>query len=284
MSLAHFLTLLFLSALWGISFIFSRVAVPELGFIPVAMLRVGLGAIFILIYVYVQKHNLNWNRNIRHYCVIGFSNLAFPLTLFSFAAHSIPSAYMAILNATVPFFTPLIGWMLYRDTISVKNFLGLTLGILGVAWISRAGQIDMGRDQVLAFLACVAASISYGFSANYIKRFASHVPSVVLTTGGLCVATIMLLPLLMFDYPHQIPSLKAGLSILGLAGLCTVLAFILFYDLVQKIGMNRAVLVTFLVPIFSGVWGIILLGEQLRVSMLFGAWLIFLGLRIVVKK
>jgi len=284
MKLKHILLLLTLSALWGSSFIFMRIAVPEIGILPVAFLRVGLGALLLLAYLQIIRKKLDWNKNFKHYFIVGLSNLAIPLSLFSFAAKHIPSAYSSILNATVPFWTTLLAWGIYGEKITTRSFAGILLGISGVAWISQAGTIVMGQNQILAFGGCLFATLCYGFSVNYIKRFAPHVSPILLTTGGLCVAGTVLLPLGMIDFPQHLPSTLGMISILCLAAFCTVIAFLIFYYLAQEIGSTKAVLVTFLVPIFAGVWGMIFLHEELKPSMFIGAAMIFTGLRIVIMK
>lgn len=281
MSTRDLLSLLALSAIWGGSFIFQRIAVPDVGVFVTATSRVAIGAVILWIYTQMIKRKLSWKTHWKHYTVVGLCNLAGPMFLFSFGAKYLPSAYLAILNATVPFWTAILGAVLYREQISGRSLFGIGLGLLGVTWMSRAGGLNFDFSTTFAFFGCLVAAISYAFTANYVKRFASSVPTVNLTTGGMLIATLLLLPFGLFNLPDHLPTLTTTFSLLALSIVCTAIAFLIFYNLVQRIGMNRAVLVTFLVPVFGMSFGVIFLNEHLQPPMIMGATLIFVGLRII---
>ncbi|MCM0605882.1 MAG: DMT family transporter [Xanthomonadaceae bacterium] len=274
-------SLLALSVIWGGSFIFQRIAVPDVGVFAVASSRVAIGAVILWIYTTSTRKQLHWSKNWKHYAVVGICNLAAPMFLFSYGAKFLPSAYLAILNATVPFWTAILGAAIYRERITSRALFGIGLGILGVIWMTRAGGLEFSLGTTLAFLGCSFAALSYGFTANYVKCFASTVPTLNLTTGGMLIATAILLPLGLANLPNHLPTLKTTLSLLTLSIVCTAIAFLIFYNLVQKIGMNRAVLVTFLVPVFGMSFGVIFLGEMIQPAMIMGATLIFIGLRVI---
>lgn len=281
MNPSQLLTLLLLSSIWGSSFMFMRIAVPDIGPFPVAASRVALGAVVLWIFVTFTRKKLEWKSNWKHYFMVGVFNLAVPMFGFSYAAKSLPSAYSAIMNATVPFWTALIATFIYGDPITRRTGFGIFLGLLGVAWISRAGSLRLGSEQAIAFLACLIASMSYAFTANYVKRNAATVSPVKLTTGGMLIASALLIPAGLYFLPDHWPAPVTWFAMFTLSIVCTAIAFLIFYDLVQKIGMNRAVLVTFLIPVFGALWAVVFLKENLHVSMIIGAALIFTGLRVI---
>ena len=281
MNSTELLMLLSLSAIWGSSFIFMRITVPDVGVFPTAASRVVIGAVVLWLYTLISRRKLGWKKNWRHYLVVGLFNLALPMFLFSYGAKFLPSAYLAILNATVPFWTTLIGAIVFKDVIPHRAKMGIGLGLLGVVWISRAGGLEFDYATTVAFLGVSSAAASYAFTANYVKRFASHVPTVNLTTAGMMVASGFLLPFGLANPPTHFPAPMSVFSLLMLSIVCTAIAFLIFYDLVTRIGMNRAVLVTFLVPVFSAAWAVIFLHETPEPATLIGAALIFTGLRII---
>ena len=282
MKLSHFMTLLLLGAIWGASYPLMRVSVPEWGVLTLTSLRTLIASVLLIVFLKYKKLKLDWNQNSRHYLFIGFFNFTLPLALFSFAAGKIPAAYSAIINATVPFWTLLIAYFIFQESLTLKMFLGVIIGITGVALVNGAGTIELSLSPVLGMLAATVAAMFYAVSSSYIRKNASHVSPVLLTAGSTFVASAVLLPFGVFYAPNTIPSYKAMVAVFALAAFCTVTAFIIFYDLVKKIGMTNAVLVTFLIPVFGAIWGFLFLNESVNLGMITGMAFIMLGLALII--
>ncbi|MEL6334282.1 MAG: DMT family transporter, partial [Cyanobacteria bacterium J06626_26] len=117
----------------------------------------------------------------------------------------------------------------------------------------------------------------YAIAAPYIKQTLADVPSLVATTGSQLGAALIIIPALPFTVPQQTPSARVVISVLALAVLSTVFAYILFFRLIQNIGSTKALTVTYLIPIFAMLWGAMVLQETVTSSMILGCGLVLLG-------
>lgn len=282
MQLKHFLTLLFLGGIWGASYPLMRVAVPEWGVLALTSMRVLIASTLLFFFIKLKRRSFHFKQNFKHYFIIGILNFVLPLSLFSFAAGKIPAAYSAIINATVPFWTIIIAYFAFQESLTLKMFMGVVVGILGVGLVNGAGTMHVNTNAILGMSAALVASILYAVASSYMRKFASHITPLLLTGGSTAVAGVLLLPVGVMYFPSELPSFKGIVTVFSLAAFCTVVAFVVFYDLVQKIGMTQAVLVTFLVPVFGSLWGFLFLGESLNFAMFVGIVLISIGLALII--
>lgn len=278
------LLLVLLAAIWGSSFIFSRIAAPVVGPLALAELRILLAAIAFLFYFRLIGLRPAWRKNLRHFAIVGALNFAVPFALFSYAALHIPASYSVILNATVPFWAAIYASFLFAEKFGVKKIAGLFLGASGVVLVSRAGVIEWTTDVALSIAAGLTASASYAVSATYVKTRASHLTPTELTGGSLLVGGLVLSPVLFFMQVQGELDLKVVVSIVFLALVCSAVAFMLFYQLVQRIGTTPALLVTFLMPVFGMVWGALFLAETITLRMGLGAVMILCGMAFLLLK
>lgn len=274
--------LILLAALWGGSFIFMRVAVPEFGAIALIELRVGLAALVLLPVLALRGGLPGLRRVARHVAVVGVINSALPFTLLAWAMLSMSAGFGAIMNSTAPLFGALIAHFWLRDRLAARQVAGLLIGFGGVvllAWDKIS--FDAGGDG-LALLAALGATLFYGMGANYTKRYLGGSSALTTATGSQSVAAIVMLPLAVWSWPAVMPSLAAWGSAVALAVACTGLALILFFRLIARIGPARAISVTFLIPAFGMLWGVLLLDEQVTLRMLGGTLVILFGTGLVV--
>ena len=129
----------------------------------------------------------------------------------------------------------------------------------------------------LPILAVLLATLSYGYSANYTKHYLSDVPSAVVAAGSQLFATIALLPLALFTWPSTPISVMAWYAALALGVFCTGVAYFIFFKLIKEKGANYAVSVTFLIPIFGVMWGVIFLNEKVTLTMVIACLIILVG-------
>jgi drug/metabolite transporter (DMT)-like permease len=182
-----------LGMIWGASFLFQRITVPAVGAGVTATGRLVLAAAVLVAMVAVMRKPLEWRKRWKDYFVVGLIGSGLPFICFAFAAHSLPAGYSAVLNATVPLFTVLIGWSSgTRPTTS--KLAGVVVGVLGVVTLARFGDVHADWMTIGAFLATLTASVLYAFNARMVKeRFAGADPLVV-ATGSMIGATLPLLP------------------------------------------------------------------------------------------
>lgn len=266
-----------LAALWGGSFLFMRVAVPEFGPVAVAALRVA-GASLLLVPLLAARGEASalvahW----RPIAIVGVTNSALPFLAFAYAAQSIDAGASAIFNSATPLFAAVIAWLWLADRMTRARLLGLVIGFAGVVGIALYKAGLHGSATVPAILACLAATVCYGISPSLAKRHLSGVPPLAVATGSQLSATALLAVPALLVWPTTPPSAKGWLLIAVLAFFCTGLAYILYFRLIANAGPANAVAVTYLVPIFAVVWGGVFLGERLTVPLVAGCVVVFLG-------
>lgn len=185
-----------------------------------------------------------------------------------------------MLNATVPLFGALVAWFWLHDRPTRSRLLGLLIGFVGVAMLAwnQAGVKPgaSGIAPVWAVLAGLLACVCYAVSASYTRRFLTEVPALVIATGSQIGATLGLaLPALWFR-PTQMPGLSAWLALLAVGVVSSGVAYILFFRLIANAGPTRALSVTYVVPVFAVLYGLVFLGERVTPWMLVcGAVIVF---------
>jgi drug/metabolite transporter (DMT)-like permease len=128
-----------------------------------------------------------------------------------------------------------------------------------------------------AVLAGLSAAVLYGISANYVKKRLNGVDPFVIATGSLIAASLLLLPLAILYWPETPPSRASWVSAVLLSVICTGIAYILYFRLLDRIGPAKTLAVTYLIPAFGVMWGHLLLHEPVTTSMVVGCAVILLG-------
>jgi drug/metabolite transporter (DMT)-like permease len=271
---------LILSAIWGSSFLFMRLASAELGALPTAALRVTIAALFLLPLLLAKGHGPALRQHWKPIFFVGLLNSGIPFVLYSFAVLHISTGLSSILNATVPLFGALVAWAWLGDKPTVSRSVGLAIGFGGVVLLA-GGQASFkpnasGIAPAWAVLACLAATTCYALSASFTKKHIPSLPPLVTATGSQLGASLALaLPALWFR-PDHLPSATALWSLITVGVLCTGVAYILYFKLIENAGPARALTVTFLVPVFAIAYGVLLLGESVT------AWMVACGAVILV--
>ncbi len=270
---------LLLSAIWGASFLFMRLAVVEFGTMPTAFVRVAIASIVLLPLLWMRGQGQHLKRHWRGLVVIGMLNSAIPFALFAYSLLSITTGLSAILNATVPLFGAVVAWLWLKDRPTGSRVLGLAIGFLGVAmlaWDKASFKPDAsGLAPGWAVLACLVATLFYAVAANSAKRYLTGVPSLVAATGSQLGATLGLAVPALWLWPAGMPGMKAWLAVIMVGVLCTGVAYVLYFRLIDQLGPARAVTVTFVVPVFAMLYGGLFLGEAVT------GWMLFCGAIIV---
>jgi len=271
-----FLELLLLGAIWGASFILIKYATPEIGIFALVEIR-ALGATLLLLPIVVLKRKHKellpywW-----HLLILGLLNTVIPFCLFNYGLLHIKAGLAAILNATAPMFGILIAYLYLKESIGKIGLLGVLLGFFGVVLISYQ-QSANAEASLLPVLAILLATFCYGVAATFLRRKLSHINPFALAGGSQFFSALALLPLALINMPSSMPSSQAMGSALILAFVCTGLAYVLYFDLIAKVGASRAMTVGYLVPLFGIAWGYLLLNESLSVPTLLGGGCILVG-------
>lgn len=260
---------------------FMRLGAAEFGALPTAGMRVAIAALFLLPLLMLSGQWQALSKHWKKIFVLGMLNSGIPFALYAYALLSITTGLSSLLNATVPLFGALIAWLWLKDRPHGMKILGLLIGFVGVAMLAwgKASFKPNASGLVTgwAVLACLGACLCYGISASFTKRYLSGVPSLVIATGSQIGAAIGLALPTLWLWPSQTPSTTAWLALLAVGVLCTGVAYVLYFRLINKVGAAGSLTVTFLIPVFAVFYGMVFLGESVTPWMLFCGAVILLG-------
>lgn len=258
-----------------------RLGAAEFGALPTAGMRVGIAALFLSPLLVLRGQWSVLSRHWKKIFVLGMLNSGIPFALYAYALLSISTGLSSLLNATVPLFGALVAWLWLKDRPHGMKILGLLIGFVGVAMLAwgKASFKPNASGLVTgwAVLACLGACLCYGISASFTKRHLGGVPSLVIATGSQLGATLGLALPTLWLWPSQTPSATAWLALLAVGVLCTGVAYVLFFRLIDKVGAAGSLTVTFLIPVFAVFYGVVFLGESLTAWMLICGTVILLG-------
>ncbi|AZD53389.1 Permease of the drug/metabolite transporter (DMT) superfamily [Pseudomonas chlororaphis subsp. aurantiaca] len=290
MRLVDTLRLLSLAAIWGASFLFMRIIAPVIGSIPTAFFRVSIAATGLLVILALMRISWDFQGKFKTVLLLGVINSGIPATMYSVAALVLPAGYSAIFNATTPLMGVLIGGLFFHEKLTPTKIAGVSLGLLGVGILTRAGPMTFDLELLLGALACLLATTCYGFAGFLARRWldqAGGLDSRLSALGSMLGASLFLLPVFAYSAFSQPPASWGGwsvwLSLLGLGLACTAFAYILYFRLLSSIGPVKSMTVTFMIPPFGVLWGALLLDEPLSMAHLYGGVLIAAALWLVLK-
>jgi drug/metabolite transporter (DMT)-like permease len=281
MSRRSVVLLLTLSAFWGASYLFIKVALEDVFTAwSIVSIRTALAAL-VLVPLAAKLGVLGSLRGrLGPIVVLSLVQVAGPLTLIGLGEEHIASSLTGILVATAPIFTFLLAFALsgeQRD--SATALVGVAIGIVGVGMLLG---VDAGGESgaIAGGLMVILAAFGYAVAAWYLKRNLSGVEPVATVAGTQVVAALVTLPLGLTHIPDAAPSLDAVASLVTLGVVCTGIAFVIFHTLVRTDGPSRASLVGYIAPVFSIFYGVTLLDESFTawtaaglVLILGGSWL-----------
>ncbi|MBR0855321.1 DMT family transporter [Bradyrhizobium liaoningense] len=273
-----------LSILWGGSFFFNGAALRELPPLTLVLLRVALGAVILVPLLRLQGIGFpsglaGW----RPFVAIGLLNNAIPFSLIVIGQTFIPSGLASILNATTPMFTIIVMAAAGEETLRMRRVAGVALGLLGV-FILRGWGPDMRAGQGLGILLCLGGALSYGLAALAARRLLKDAAPLGTATFQLMASTVMMAVIAgTIEQPWRLPlpGLTTWLAVLGLAGLSTALAYIVFFQILRRSGATNVMLVTLLIPVTAILLGWLVLGEPISAREIAGAIVIGSALLVI---
>ncbi|MCX7569239.1 DMT family transporter [Tumebacillus sp. DT12] len=275
--------LVLLASMWGASFLFMKVAVAELGPLVTSAVRVLLAGLALLAYALLIGSRPDLLSRWKQYLLLGAINAALPFALICAAELHLAASLAAILNATTPLFTALValGWL--REPIGWRKGAGLLLGVFGVSILVgwHPDSLESGSAFYTAAGLSLLAALSYAFGGIYASRTFTGTASLDLAVGQQLAASVWLVPVALVTLPEHLPSMATVWSVLALSLLCTAVAYLLYFFLLQSVGPVKTLSVTFLVPLFGVVWGTIFLNESLSMNTLLGLIVIFVSILMV---
>ncbi len=278
---ANWLSIAALGLIWGATFMVVAIALEGYGPLTVACARTTLGAAALLILMRFLKRPLPvFSRQMSAYLiVIGLLNTALPFALLSWGQQFVPSAFAGISMAALPLFVLPLAHIFTDEKMHFRNTLGVILGFVGAIVLIGPGVLKLGTGmEPLGQLACIAASISYAVSSIMTRR-CPPIDAITMAALLLTVGSIALIPaMLVFEGIPTIGDTRPTIAILVLGFIPTALAALIRVATIRSAGAIFMTLVNYQVPLWSMVFGVLVLNEVLPFRFFAALGLIMIGL------
>ena len=264
--------LVLLSALWGGVFLLVKYALRDFSAVEVAFFQALIGALGLFGIVIFQGGAARAKlgdilRRPAQALLLGALAIATPFMLIALGELTVPSGLAGVLVSTTPMFVALFApWIDPAMEINRRQGAGLAVGLLGVALVVGAHFIG-SLGQLVGALALLGAAASGALSGFVVKLQYKDkgVPASTTSFFALSVGALLTLPVAVITAPRELPGTRAVLAVVALGLLCTAVAFMLYYRLIDHIGEERASLSNYLTPAFALLYGVLLLSESLTI-------------------
>ena len=276
--------LILLSLLWGGSFFFNGVAVRDIPVLTVVLGRVSIAAAALYLFLRIMGIRMPRDWTIwRAFFLMGFFNNFVPFSLIVWGQTYLASGYASVINATTPMFAVIAAHFLTNDeAMSGNRIIGIGIGFAGVFALVGPDIASGFGIGVLAQMAILGASLSYGYASVFGRKFrVLKINPIVTATGQVAASSMLLVPfVLIIDRPWElaIPDGDAIAAVIGIAILSTALAYILYFRILETAGATNLSLVTLLIPPSAIILGVLFLDEVFSPQHLIGIALIAAGL------
>jgi drug/metabolite transporter (DMT)-like permease len=266
------------SVLWGIPYLFIKVAVDD-GVSPafLAWVRVILAAALLLAIAW-RAGTLGTVRGHWHWLAIfAVAEITIPFPLIAAGEQHVASSLAAIIIATAPLFVALLAIRFdASERVNGRRLAGLLIGLLGV--VALVGIDVAGRSsELLGALAVLAAAFCYAVGPMVLKRHLAGLDQRASMGAALAIAAVLLTPAVALDLPSAPLTGQAVAALVVLGILCTAAAFVLYGMLIAEVGAGRALVITYINPVVAVALGVAILGEHPGAGAIAGLLLILAG-------
>ena len=261
--------------IWGIPYLFIKIAVSELSPASLVFLRTAIGAALLLPVAAARRDLRPLLPHWRWIVAYTFVEVAAPWLLLSDAERRISSSLSGLLIALVPSIGAILAWATGSDDrLDLRRILGLGLGFLGVAALVG---LDVGAGDFGAVGEVALVALGYALGALIIGRKLAGLPLFGVVAASLTLTLVAYAPVGVAQLPSTLPSPQVIFAVAVLGVVCTALAFLLFFPLVAEVGAARATVITYVNPAVALALGVAFLGEPLTFGIVLGFVLIVVG-------
>ena len=272
---------LFLAAgvLWGVPYLFIKIAVEPGGFQPgfLVFARVTLGALFMIPLALKQgllPEAMKYFKWILLYSII---ELVGPWYFLSSGERHVSSGLAGLLIATVPFWSTLIASFLGDKSVwQSHRIIGMVIGFIGVVLVVGLESLR-GDNSVSAIVMILLAALGYAIAPIMIRRKAPTLNGLAINSVAMLVTAVIYIPVGVIQFPETMPNAKSIWSLIMLGIFPTAIAFVIFFKLIVEIGPTRSSMVTYINTAVAVILGIIVLSEPLTLGIALGLPLILVG-------
>lgn len=260
--------------IWGLPYLFIRIAVEDISPAALVFLRTALAALVLLPIALVRGEVAPVLARWRPLAVFAVIEIMIPWVLLGHAEQRISSSLAGLLVAAVPLFGALAFLVTsHAERFTLSQTGGLVLGFAGVACLVG---LDVSHIDLLAVVEMLGVAVCYAAGPIVLARSFSDVSGLGVMACALTLTAVVYTPFGLLDPPTDVPA-KGWLSIVVLALVCTALAFVIFLELIKVAGPTRATIITYVNPAVAIALGVVLLDEKLTTGMLVGFPLILVG-------
>jgi drug/metabolite transporter (DMT)-like permease len=261
--------------IWGIPYLFIRIAVHEISPATLVAVRTGVAALILLPIAFTRGGLRGIGKAWPWIIVFAAVEVGGPWFALSSAEQQISSALAGLLISAVPLVTLIIGiGFRNRQHIGPVNVAGLLVGLVGVALIVG---FDLRTSSIGALAEMAVVVVGYALGPTIFARYLTGVPSFTVNGIALALCCLAYAPVAAVQWPHAMPSPEVFGAVAVLAVVCTALAFLLYFELVKEVGPVRASVITYVNPAVAAVLGVAVLRESLTLGMLAGFALVLAG-------
>ncbi|MCI9867108.1 DMT family transporter [Rhizobium skierniewicense] len=272
---------LFLAVAWGFSFLLVLHVVEAFGWVGAVTLRCFIASAALLVMARISKRKLDFSAGWRAFTAVGATTVAGQLIGLSYGTPIIGTAMAAILVASIPLFSMLIGQLWGLEKISLQSLLGMLLGFSGIVALVGFPAVPITSAFLVGCLAVILGCICAAFGSNYANRHLKGSGAWEITIGSFLAGGILTLPLLLIvPVPGQ-PSFFDIAYLAGLAVFMSSLTYVTYFRLVSQIGATKAISVEFVVTVIAVIIGASVLDEPISVMQLVGTVIILSGCALV---
>lgn len=271
-----------MSVIWGISYLFIRVAVKELSPVVLVVVRCALAAAILLPIVLARGELRGLFKSWLPLLAFAAVEIGIPWFMLASAEQQITSSLAGLLVSAVPLVGVVIATAFgSREHLGLASVSGLLLGLAGVGAIVG---FDLRASGWLALVEMAVVVVCYATGPVIVSRYLSELPSMGVTAVALAGCALVYAPFAVFQWPLSVPHVDVVASVLVLTVVCTAIAFVLFFALIAEIGPVRATVITYINPAVAAVAGVIVLREHFTAGMAIGFVLVLAGSALATRR
>jgi drug/metabolite transporter (DMT)-like permease len=264
-----------MSVIWGLPYLFIRIAVSDLSPVVLVFARTAIGALILLPVVVWRGELRGLFKSWVPLLAFAAVEIGIPWVMLAGAEQRITSSLAGLLVSAVPLVGVVIATSLgNREHLGGASLAGLLLGVVGVAAIVG---FDLRASDWLALVEMGVVVVAYAVGPVIVSRYLNGLPSMAVIAVSLAACAIAYLPFAALQWPRSVPPTDTVVSVAVLAVVCTALAFVLFFALIAAIGPVRATVITYINPAVAALLGVTILRESFTFGMGVGFVLVIAG-------
>ena len=277
------LLVILLGFIWGSSFLFTEILLNYINPVLIVFFRVSLASIILIIYVLFFT-NLKFNLSkeiLLTFFTMGLLNNVIPFLLIAFAQETITGGLASILNANTSFFTIFLASLFLKDEkLTNYRLLGIIIGIIGVVVIVGFENLSELKNYNFGIVLMLFSCLSYSFAGIFAKTKLTNIHPTISATGMLSMSTIILFPFIIIYNGNELININSTVLYYScmFAFICTVLAYFLYFKILETNGAGNLLICTIIIPPSSILLNAFFINETIKIYELIGLIIITLGL------